>query len=53
MKNAEGARIIQEARRFMKGRVSASWADYNRFKQKLINAGCYGYERLLADILNI
>ena len=53
MDNAEGKRIIQEARVFMRGKIRASWSDYNSFKQRLINAGCYGYERLLADILKL
>lgn len=45
--------ILEEARRFMKNRTSASWSDYNYFKQRLIDAGCYGYEKVLADILKL
>lgn len=46
-------KILEDAKRFMSNKKSASWQDYNRFKQRLIEAGCYGYERELADILNI
>ena len=53
MKNTEGEIIIEEAKQFMKNRIKASWADYNIFKQRLIAAKCYGYEKLLADILNV
>lgn len=45
--------VLQKARDFMKTTKSASWTDYNRFKQELIELGCYGYEHELADILNI
>ena len=45
--------ILNEAKRFMKNRRRATWHDYNRFKLKLINAGCYGYEKDLADILKL
>lgn len=45
--------ILDEARQFMKNNRKASWADYNYFKQKLLNADCYGYEKELADILKL
>lgn len=51
--NESGEKIIQEARIFMQSKRRATWSDYNAFKQRLINAGCYGQERLLANILNL
>lgn len=49
----EAEKILDEARAFMAGRRSATWADYEHFKQELICAECYGYERELADILKL
>ena len=45
--------ILSAARKFMRNRRRATWKDYNRFKLRLINAGCYGYEQQLADILKL
>lgn len=50
---SEAGKILDEAKTFMKSRRSASWSDYNYFKQKLIAAGCYNHERELADILKL
>lgn len=49
----EAKKVFEDAKAFMKGRRSASWSDYNYFKQRLIAARCYDRERELADILHI
>lgn len=30
-----------------------SWTDYQRYEDRLVCAGCYGYEGRLADILGL
>lgn len=53
MKDPQAICILEEAETFMQTAGRASWQDYSYFKQRLINAGCYGYEKQLADILNL
>ena len=48
----EADRILAEAQAFMLGKKEATWQDYNLFKSKLQDAGCFGYEAKLADIFN-
>ena len=46
-------RILNDAKKLMKTVKHASWQDYTNFKNRLIDSGCYGYERELCNILHL
>lgn len=53
----EALEILEEAKAFYSYTVTTggrcNYYDYEQFKSRLLDAGCYGYERQLADILHI
>lgn len=50
----EAKRILDSAKAFKKSlKRRADYHDYERFKHQLWDAGMYGYEPILADILGV
>jgi len=48
------AELLQEVRDFKSGLLRrATYGDYEKFKQKFISFGCYGWEIKISDILEV
>lgn len=55
--NDTAKRILDDAQKLYDSRKAkgkkCNYYDYNYFKMQLIDAGCFGYEKDLADILHV
>lgn len=45
--------LLEEVKKFGRSVVGSSWQDYERFKTMFHNHGLYGYEKDIADALNL
>ena len=52
MSNPDVSMLLEEIREYKENNV-VGWKDYEHFKQLFINLGIYGYEKDIADALDL
>lgn len=53
MSIVDAGQLLEQVKEFRKDNVAADWEDYERFKKLFHSYGYFGYEKEIADALDL